>query len=74
MATVSLRRGRPNRFSNSEVRTVKSVCRQYGLRGGQVELANRGIVVSLPTLAKYIKSEMGGTKPVKTKRGRRKAA
>lgn len=69
-----VRRGRPDKFGAKQVRTLKSVCRKLGLRKGRVALAELGIEVSLPTLAKYISSNIGGTKAVELRRGRPKLA
>jgi hypothetical protein len=75
MSTTQVRRGRPDKFSPKEVRTLKSVCRKHGLRRGQgILLADHGIEVSLPTLAKYISTKLGGTNPVQLRRGRPKLA
>jgi len=71
MATATeVRLGRPNKFDNKGVKLLKSVVRAFGLRKGQAELAKRGIEVSLPTLSKYVTSNLGGSNPIKLKRGR----
>lgn len=70
MSTATKKLGRPNKFNSTSVRLLKSVVRAFGLRKGQVELARQGVEVSLPTLAKYTQSKLGGSNPVKLKRGR----
>ena len=63
-------RGRPKRFDSKGVAFAKKMVIEYGLRKGQIKLADRGINVSLPTLAKYITTDLDGTKPLKLFRGR----
>ena len=63
-------RGRPKRFDSKGVAFAKKMVSEYGLRKGQLELADRGINVSLPPLAKYITTDLDGTKPLKLFRGR----
>jgi hypothetical protein len=63
-------RGRPKRFDSKGVAFAKIVVSKYGLRKGQIKLAARGVNVSLPTLAKYITTDLDGTKPLKLRRGR----
>jgi hypothetical protein len=63
------RRGRPNKFTPLQIRSLKQIVRAYGLREGQKALKEIGIEISLPTLAKYISTDVAG-KPIHLKRGR----
>lgn len=71
---MATRLGRPNKFTNQQVTLLKSVVRQFGLSGAIPVLAEKGMSMSLTTLAKYCRSGKGGRPPVKLKRGRRPAA
>lgn len=63
--------GRPNKFGAETVRLFKSVVREFGLSGAIPVLLEKGVQVSVPTLAKYVHSGKGGRPPIKLKRGRR---
>lgn len=71
MGTKVVRRGRPNKFTPLQVRSLKQIVRAYGLREGQKALKEIGIDISLPTLSKYINTDVAG-KPVTLRRGRPK--
>ncbi|NDH09767.1 MAG: hypothetical protein EBY16_09200 [Gammaproteobacteria bacterium] len=64
-------RGRPNKFSNSQVALLKSVVKQFGLSGAIPVLAEQGVSVSMTTLSKYVHGGSGGRPPLRLKRGRR---
>lgn len=70
--------GRPQKYTGRTIRAIKAVVRLHGLIAGRKVLLSEGVVVngkplkitiSLPTLAKYVKSDEGGTTPVKLTRG-----
>ena len=72
MATVIRPVGRPNKFNSKTVKLFKRVVAKFGLRKGQVELARQGVEVCLPTLSKYVASNVAGT-PLVLRRGRPKS-
>lgn len=76
--------GRPNKFGTAEVRAMRAIVREHGLVKGAAVINERGLMVAgkggqvhrdvtvcLPTLSKYVQSEIGG-KPLALKRGRPK--
>lgn len=73
--------GRPLSWGSADVAVFKRVVREHGLLNGQKVLAEGVEVngelyqysISLPTLAKYVKSHTAGF-PVKLHRGRPKVA
>ena len=80
---MSRDRGRPEKFGPAFVRAFKQIVRQHGLIKGAEIINASGVLVfgrqggkhhqvsiSLPTLAKYIKRDGQGGKPVVLKRGR----
>lgn len=71
MATVIRPVGRPAKFNDKSVKLLKKIVSKFGLRKGQAELARKGVEVSLPTLSKYVSSDLGGS-PVVMRRGRPK--
>lgn len=73
MAKKVVKAGRPNKFSNEQVRLFKTVVREFGLTKSIPVLLERGVSVSVPTLSKYVSSGAGGRPPVKLRRGRRKS-
>lgn len=85
MSKITKKVGRPQKYGPKVIKVLKSVVRLHGLIEGRNVILAEGIIVegkkreiniSLPTLSKYVKSEQGGTKPVKLIRGgdRRSAA
>ena len=71
-------RGRPVAFSAKFIKAMKSVVRKHGLLKGRELLLANGVTVdgyeyeiniSMPTLSKYAKSNVGG-EPVELRRGR----
>lgn len=66
---MSNRVGRPDKFAPKQVKQLKKIVSEYGLRKGRQVLNRLGIRVSLPTLSKYIGSTSAG-KPLVLKRGR----
>lgn len=77
-------RGRPEKFSAGFVRSFKAIVREHGLlkgcklinengvtvAGGKGGSVHHAVKISLPTLAKYVKREGQGGKPVALRRGR----
>jgi hypothetical protein len=72
-------RGRPEKFTSGVVQQFKNIVRRHGLIAGREFINNNGVKVggkqltlsvSLPTLAKYVKRDAQGGKPVALKRGR----
>ena len=69
---MSNRVGRPDKFQPKEVKKLKKIVAEFGLRKGKSVLNALGIKVSLPTLSKYVGSNTDGSRPVSLKRGRPK--
>jgi hypothetical protein len=75
---VVVGRGRPEQYGAGFIRAFKAVVRKHGLLKGREVINAEGVTIggkhrdvsiSLPTLSKYVKKDVGG-KPVALFRGR----
>jgi hypothetical protein len=63
--------GRPKKqFTKDQIALVKRVVSEFGLTGAEQVLNESGIIASVPTLRKLVRSGKGGRPPLRLKRGR----